>query len=74
MSIFKQRLIELLGSVIVASIVVGVLAGSFWLLTLIHPNLPAIMGMVLFVLTVVFYVGYFINWLFIAPFRKDKAK
>jgi hypothetical protein len=67
MSLFKQRLIELLGSVIVAAIVVGVLAGSFWLLTLIHPNLPAIMGMVLF-------VGYFINWLFIAPFRKDKAK
>jgi hypothetical protein len=74
MNLFKQRLIELLASVIAAAIVVGVLAGSFWLLTLIHPNLPAIMGIVLLVLLTVFYVGCFINWLFIAPFRKDKAK
>jgi hypothetical protein len=74
MSLFKQRLIELLASVIVTAIVLGVLAGSFWLLTLLHPNLPAIICIVLLVLMAVFYVGCFINWLFIAPFRKDKAK
>jgi hypothetical protein len=74
MSIFKQRLIEILASVIVVAIVVGALGGTIWILTLIHPNLPAIICIVLLGLMAIFYIGYFINWLFIEPFRKSKAE
>lgn len=68
MNLFKERLKQAIESVLFVAVVVGICWLFIWLLTTFFGWLFG----TFIVLMLLFITGYFVNWLFIEPFRKRK--
>jgi len=82
MYLFKQRLEELIGIVIFVALIVGVVSGLMWLVSIVNQTVIAWVAFTIIVVFVLIIVFGFVYWLFIEPFKesmlywklKDKLK
>lgn len=74
MKLFKERLLQLVSTVLAFVIILAIPFGLLKLLELIHPAIPAVLILIILVVGVTVGIIQFVNWLFIEPFRKRAAE
>lgn len=72
MEVFKDRLLEFVGSILMIIFIPFIIIFPFWLLNLIHKDLGNYIVIGIFLLSIIGMVCKFIYWLFVEPFKKIK--
>lgn len=71
MDVFKDRLLEFIGCILMALVIPVVIVSPFWLMNVIHKDLGSWAVGVILLIGIVAAITRLIFWLFIEPFRKQ---
>jgi hypothetical protein len=72
MDVFKDRLLEFIGCILMVLVIPVVIVSPFWSMNLVHEDLGSWAVGIIFLIAFVAAFVKFIYWLLIEPFRKSK--